>query len=127
MSTRYAELAGLRILVVEDEFLPAVFIEETLRELRCEIVGPVSNLASAMAAIQRGGFDAALLDINLRGRDATPAAAELAVRAVPYILVTGYAHVAPDAPVLRSAPRVIKPFTAEQLAQAMQKAFATNR
>jgi two-component SAPR family response regulator len=127
MSTRYAGLAGLRILVVEDQFLPAALIEEILRELRCDILGPVSNLDAAIAAIRRGGFDAALLDINLKGRAATPAAEELAARKVPFILVTGYAGVASDGPVMNSAPRIVKPFTLEQLAEAMQKAFAINR
>jgi len=127
MSTRYAGLAGLRVLVVEDEFLPAALIEETLRELRCDILGPVSNLDAALAAIQRGGFDAALLDINLKGRAATPAAAELAVRAVPFILVTGYQGSASDEPAMSSAPRIVKPFTLEQLAEAMRKAFVSNR
>jgi DNA-binding LytR/AlgR family response regulator len=127
MSTRPAGLAGLRILVVEDEFLPAVLIEEILRELRCDFLGPVSNLDAALAVIQRGGFDAALLDMNLKGRAVTPAAAELAARKVPFILVTGYPGVASDGPVMSSAPRIVKPFTLEQLAEAMQKAFATNR
>jgi CheY-like chemotaxis protein len=117
----------LRILVVEDEFLPAALIGESLRELRCDVLGPVSNLAAAMAAIQRGGFNAALLDVNLKGRAATPAAAELAARKVPFILVTGYPGLASDGPVMGSAPRVVKPFTLEQLAEAMQKAFANNR
>jgi two-component SAPR family response regulator len=125
--SRYAGLAGLRILVVEDEYLPAALIEQILRELRCDIVGPVSNLAAAMAVIQRGGFDAALLDVNLTGRAATPAASELAARKVPFILVTGYPGTASDGPVMSSAPRIVKPFTLEQLAEAMQKAFATNR
>ena len=127
MSTRYAGLAGLRVLVVEDQFLPAALIEETLRKLGCDVLGPVSNLDAAMAAIRRGGFDAALLDINLKGRAATPAAVELAARKVPFILVTGYQGVASDGPVMSSAPRIVKPFTLEQLAEAMQKAFATNR
>ena len=44
METGRDALAGLRILIVEDEFLVAMLVEEMLQDLRCEIVGPVSTL-----------------------------------------------------------------------------------
>ena len=124
--SKYSALKGLRILVIEDQFLLAALIEETLHKLGCTIVGPLSNLDEAIAAIRQGGFDAALLDINLKGRPAMPAAAELVARAVPFILVTGYPDVV-DTPVMRSAPRVVKPFTHEQLSEAMMLAFAAHQ
>jgi CheY-like chemotaxis protein len=124
--SKYAALKGLRILVIEDQFLLAALIEETLQKLGCTIVGPLPNLDDAIAAIRQGGFDAALLDINLKGRAATPAAAELVARAVPFILVTGYPDAA-DTPVMKSAARVVKPFTHEQLSESMMLAFAAHR
>ena len=45
-------LAGLRILIVEDEFLVAMLVEEMLQDLRCEIVGPVSTLEEAVATVR---------------------------------------------------------------------------
>jgi CheY-like chemotaxis protein len=124
MATGHAALAGLHILVVEDVTVVAMQIEEMLRELGCEIVGPVPDLDAALAAVQRDRLDGALLDINLKGQAATPVAAELAARGVPFILVTGYPRLAGDAPVMRLAPRVAKPFTRDQLAQAMMESFA---
>ena len=46
------DLAGLRIIVVEDELLVAMQIADALRELKCEIIGPVPTIDLAMAAIR---------------------------------------------------------------------------
>jgi DNA-binding NarL/FixJ family response regulator len=64
MDTRRDALAGLRILVVEDEFLVAMLVEEMLQNLRCEIVGPVSTLEEAVATVRQNRLDGALLDVN---------------------------------------------------------------
>ena len=52
METGRDALAGLRILIVEDEFLVAMLVEEMLQDLRCEIVGPVSTLEEAVATVR---------------------------------------------------------------------------
>jgi hypothetical protein len=39
MATGRDALGGLRILVVEAEFLVAMLVEQMLQDLRCEIVG----------------------------------------------------------------------------------------
>ena len=119
------DLAGLRILVVEDELLVAMMIEDALRESKCEIIGPVGTIKAALAAVQRHTLDGALLDSNLHGRAITPVAEELSARAVPFIMVTGYASSALDVEVVRTAPRIIKPFTDKLLAATMMEVFGT--
>jgi DNA-binding NarL/FixJ family response regulator len=57
-------LAGLRILIVEDEFLVAMLVEEMLQNLRCEIVGPVSTLEEAVATVRQNRLDGALQPIK---------------------------------------------------------------
>lgn len=118
------QLAGKRILVVEDELMLAMALEAVLRDLGCEIVGPVSNIDAALAAAQQERLDGALLDMNLRGRCSAPVAEALAERSVPFIVVTGYAVSDDDAPVIQTAPRVAKPFRVAQLATALLAAFA---
>ena len=53
MEARPEKLHGLRILVVEDEALVLMEFEDMLRELGCEIVGPVSTVATGPRV--RGG------------------------------------------------------------------------
>ena len=121
------DLAGLRILVVEDEWMVAMMIQDALRQWKCEIIGPVPTIDLALAAIQRHTLDGALLDTNLNGRVITPVAEELSARAVPFIMVTGYASSPVDAEVVRTAPRITKPFADKQLAETMMEVFGAGR
>ena len=86
MATGRDALAGLRILIVEDEFLVAMLVEEMLQDLRCEIVGPVSTLEEAVATVRQNRLDGALLDANLNGKNSSPVADELLGHEVPFIL-----------------------------------------
>ena len=87
-------LAGRRILVVEDEFLLALDMETHLEAAGAEVVGPVPSLGDAallLAIAPR--LDGAVLDVNLGGEileDAPPetdddrsAALSLADRVAP--------------------------------------------
>jgi CheY-like chemotaxis protein len=60
-------LEGVRVLVVEDEFLVATLIEDMLTSAGCVVSGPIPRLAEALDAVDRGTFDAAVLDVNLGG------------------------------------------------------------
>jgi DNA-binding response OmpR family regulator len=55
-----------RILVVEDEFLVALHIEDTLRRLGYEIIGPVGDLPNAMRLAEAETLSAAILDVHLQ-------------------------------------------------------------
>jgi len=79
-----------RILIVEDEALLAYMLEEFLLEAGFEIAGVAGRLETALAIIERGVLDAAVLDANLAGVSAGPAASALAARGLPFIVVSGY-------------------------------------
>ena len=74
------ELRGLRVLVVEDEFLVAMDLELMLQALGCEVVGPIGDLARAQRAAAEERLDVALLDVNIGGQPVT-AVADAAGRA----------------------------------------------
>jgi CheY-like chemotaxis protein len=82
-------LAGLRILVVEDEPVVAWDLAETLESQGCEIVGPAYNLAQAEKLSQEP-LDGAVLDVNLGDKKVFPVADVLTKRQIPYCFVTGY-------------------------------------
>ena len=109
-----ANLAGLRVLVVEDDMLIAVVLEEMLQDLGCVVVGPVGKLDDAMRMADDEALDLAILDVNIRGGHIYPVAERLRARGVPFALASGYGDWAlPEA--FRDQPRLIKPFTEQQL------------
>jgi two-component system, response regulator PdtaR len=83
-------MAAPRILVVEDEFLLACSLEETLAGYGYDVLGPFSSLAKATEAARSVAFDAALLDVNLSGEMVYPLADELAAKGVPIVFLSGY-------------------------------------
>ncbi len=104
-----SQLAGLRIFIVEDEFLLALSLEEDLLAAGCTVLGPFPRLGLALDAARREAFDLAILDVNLNGEFVYPLADELLARGQPFLLLTGYG--AADLPErLRTLPRVAKPY-----------------
>lgn len=84
-----------RILLVEDEELVALELSVELSRLGWAIVGPAATLSEAQALLSKP-VDAAVLDVNLRGRLVYPVAEALAERQVPFIFCTGYGMVDPE-------------------------------
>lgn len=116
-------LSGLKALVVEDEASVAFLIEDMLQELGCEIVASVATLAKACRMAATGTFDFALLDVNLNGERAFPAAEILRSRNIPFVFSTGYGPVGLPAE-FANRPVVTKPFSAEQLREQISIALA---
>ncbi len=83
-------LAGMRLLVVEDELLVSMLLEEILSDLGAAVAGPYGRLADALAAAKAERFDGAILDLNLAGQQAEPLADLLLARGVPFVFITGY-------------------------------------
>jgi DNA-binding response OmpR family regulator len=86
------DLAGRRILLVEDELLIAMLLEAALQDHGCVVVGPFGRLADAMQAARTERLDGALMDVNLAGERVFAAAEILCTRAVPFLLLSGYGN-----------------------------------
>jgi PAS domain S-box-containing protein len=111
---RLSSLKGKRILLVEDEPLVAMDLEESLTAAGCAIVGPAGNVESAKRLIADGGFDAALLDVNLSGHPVDELAAALTQKHIPFAFVTGYGREALPRGFGQVA-MITKPFARDQL------------
>jgi len=108
-------LSGRRILVVEDEMLIVLMIEDMLADLGCESITAAATVDQALALIGGQVFDAAMLDVNLKGNNSRPVADALAARGVPFIFSTGNGgHHTMDGYEDRAILR--KPFIYEDLA-----------
>ena len=104
-------LAGLRVLVVEDEALVSMLLEDMLEELGCAVLGPAARPAEALALVGRSAaVDAALLDLNLGGERSHAVADALAARGVPFAFVGGHGPGAAQGSRLAGAPVLGKPF-----------------
>lgn len=108
------DLAGCRVMIVEDELLVAMMVEDTLIDQGCEVVGPFGRIVDAMRAAEAEPLDLAVLDVNVAGDNVYPVAEVLVSRDVPFVLVSGYGQDAVPA----NRPEWIacaKPFLPEQL------------
>ncbi len=113
-----ALLQGIKVLVVEDEFLVATLIEDMLESAGCTVCGPVPRLAEAIEAASREACDMAVLDVNLAGERIFPVAEILARRNLPFVFVTGYgANTLPSE--YAACPRLHKPFKRADLLAAL--------
>lgn len=79
-----------RILVVEDEPMIALDLQDLLVDAGFEIAGVAGRLDKALALIVSTDFDVAVVDANLAGVSASPAAAALVTRGVPFVVLSGY-------------------------------------
>jgi DNA-binding LytR/AlgR family response regulator len=108
-------LVSMRVLLVEDNFIIALDLAGLVREAGAEPVGPVASVRDGMAAIEAGGIDAAILDINLGEENALALADELDSRAIPFAFATGYS---PDdilPPERAEVPVLAKPYSATEV------------
>lgn len=118
-------LAGKRCLVVDDEFLIALDLQEVLERAGADEVVCAGTIADALAALQGGRFDAAVLDLRLgqNGGTSLPVAAALTEVATPFIFLTGMHADNAQARTYPDAPVVEKPYDPQALMAALRRAL----
>lgn len=116
-------LAGRRVLVAEDDPLIAAELHDALADRGAEVLGPVPTVRAAMAAIEAGIPDVAVLDVNLRNLSSAPIVDALRAANIPHVLVTGYARHMLDDACLREAPILSKPVGRRDLLALLEQAL----
>lgn len=107
------------ILIVEDEPMLAFVLEETLIDAGFNVVGVAGRLEAALLLIESSDFDAAIVDANLAGVSAGPAASALTARGLPFIVVSGYLP-EQQAGAFSGALRLQKPCRPDHLVLALR-------
>ena len=101
-----------RILVVDDEPLISLLMEDWLKELGCEVVGPVGSLKAGLDLAGNAEIDGAILDVNLAGQNSFSLAKALRLRGIPFAFATGDGGIDKDAgfpnPIMLSKPFVFE-------------------
>jgi CheY-like chemotaxis protein len=115
-------LAGRRILVVEDSPVVGPFTVDLLADLGCKVVGPAPTMASGRELVGQGEFDAALMDVHIRGERVFPLCEMLRAKNIPFVFTSGYAdwHMADK---WEDRPRLQKPYTIDQIEAALRALF----
>lgn len=111
-------MAGKHVLVVDDEFMVAAMLVDTLEDIGAIPVGPASSVAEALGLVTANHLDAAILDWNLNGDPGTPIARSLRERNVPFLISTGYGSISEE---FASVPRLTKPYTPPSLLAELEK------
>ena len=111
------------ILVVEDEPLIAMMLEDFLESLGHSVRATCDTVKDSLQEVEKGGFDLAILDVNLKGENVWPVASRLREQGIPFVLATG-GHVDPPPPEFASVPVIEKPYTVDRVTPALDAALA---
>ncbi len=110
-------LGGLRILVLEDEFLIAMDVEQICRDAGAADVFIARTLDEAENTT--AGFDAAVIDMMLEGKPTLSFAASLRDRGVPFVFASGYSDLGEAANSFPNTTIVGKPYSGDDLVKAL--------
>lgn len=126
LSLNGSTLSGLRVLVLEDEFLIAMDVEHLCRDHGAEAVTILRSVAEA-ETLQAGAFDVAILDVRVGGRSSLDLAGRLHARRVPFIFASGYGKADGLFDGFAEVPMVSKPYGASALMGALADVLTKHR
>jgi DNA-binding response OmpR family regulator len=119
--TNAPPLAGINVLLVEDDFYLASDEKAALEKAGARVIGPCSDADEAAGLSAGETVDCAVVDINLGDGPSFSFARAMRDRGVPLVFVTGYdqAVIPPD---LATAERLEKPIRDRSLIAAVERA-----
>ncbi|WP_283207462.1 HWE histidine kinase domain-containing protein, partial [Methylobacterium oxalidis] len=118
--TGEADLIGLRVLVVEDDYYLATDAARALEGAGAEVLGPCPNEAAARDELEKQRPDAAVVDINLGSGPSFKLAGILKGQGIPFVFTTGYDPEAIPAE-FDGVGRLQKPIELRQIVSAVSK------
>jgi CheY-like chemotaxis protein len=116
-----------KVLVVEDEFIIALDVAETVRDLGYALEGPFPDKKEAFLAIEEDLPDCAILDVFTGDGEVYPLADALTEAGIPIIFHSG--HVSPSE-VRQRYPKAwacAKPCSPDKLIDVLQEAVERAR
>jgi len=98
-----------------------MMLEDFLDSLGHNVVATAETVGDALAKVDAGGFDVAILDIHLKGESAWPVADRLCSVGKRFVLATG-GHIEPPPERHADAPVLAKPYTIDAIESAVNSA-----
>lgn len=99
--------------------LLAMDLEQILERWGAAILGPVPTIDRALDLISEERPDAVTLDMNLSGISSLPLAEELAMRNIPFVVISGYSDSGAHHAAFRDAQFLRKPYSESALLTAL--------
>lgn len=119
-------LQGKTVLILEDEFLIALDMQDTLISDFGANAIIASDVPSALDIVHTSPIDIAFLDMNLNDVSSAPVATLLMEKSIPFMYATGYTKEnLPSAP-LPTVPVLEKPYIASEAASALSTVLANH-
>ncbi len=114
------DLAGVRILVVEDDYYLASDAQDMLTLAGAAVLGPCSDEESGLLLAAELAIDCAVLDVNLGPGPSFRIAHVMRARGIPFLFVTGYDREAiPEE--FADIERLQKPYVGHHLLNAVRR------
>lgn len=85
-----SNLAGLAVLVLEDDYYLADDTQRALEAAGARVAGPFADVAESLSLLAEGRVDCGVLDINLGAGPSFATARALRRRHVPFVFLSGY-------------------------------------
>jgi CheY-like chemotaxis protein len=117
-------LAGLRVLLVEDEYILVRQLTRALEGEGAAIVATAPSVRAALDAVAAArAVDVAILDVNLSGEKVYPVAELLQARGIPFLFSTGYGAEDQD-PRFGDVVHLVKPVSMPALVKRLRTLIA---
>ncbi len=120
-TSRFADLAGLRVLVVEDDVAVTQLLEAALDARGADVTIATTRPELDRALASGAAYDAALVDLSPISADPSAAIARLreSSPSARLVLITGSADSLPDTVASQSVELVRKPFEVREVVAAL--------
>ncbi len=115
---------GIRILLVEDEFITLETLKTILIGMNYKISGEVMDASKALEVLEKGETDPAILDINIKGdKDGIWLAEQIQKKYnIPFIFLTAFGDQATVKRAINTEPSgyIVKPFSKVDIFTAIE-------
>ncbi|MCJ8139289.1 HWE histidine kinase domain-containing protein [Falsirhodobacter halotolerans] len=111
------------VMLLEDQFLIAMDVEAMLEDAGFQTISLASNVNDALALVESGVVELAVLDVNLGRETSLPVAEALHARGIPFVFATGYDEGSALPKHMRDVQVVRKPYDQGNLVAALTESF----
>jgi DNA-binding NtrC family response regulator len=122
--SRVGPLRGVRVLVVENDFILLMDLEAVLSEADAEIAGRSRIVSHALDAVERERFSVAVMDVRVGPETIVPVARRLAQRGIPFLFYTGQVGVDGTLAEWPKSKIIAKPAKAQIVVDAVAELLA---